>query len=293
MKTQYLLSTIAALASASTMNKAKLYSSGAIMAELMDKKSLSFEKQRSLGRYEATQYPDILSQVPCIDGKATAIPGNANYTFGCSNVDLYTFKSHASLGSVTGEGSSSWGWTSADGREFVCIGQKDGAAFAEITSTGGLVYLGRLPAYSVNSLWREIRGYRDYMIIGSEAAKHGIQIFDMRKLLTIDPAQPVTFSNQKDLTGHFDGLPQGKTHNVVVNEETGYIYSVGAMPREQGCAAGPIFINVADPSKPTQEGCASSEGYTHDAQCVVYRGPHTKYVGKEICYGYNEDKLVM
>jgi hypothetical protein len=49
------------------------------------------------------------------------------------------------------------------------------------------------------------------MIIGSEAEGHGIQIFDMKKLLEIDPAKPVTFSNTKDLVGHFKGLPIGRT----------------------------------------------------------------------------------
>jgi len=81
-----------------------------------------------------------------------------------------------------GRGSSSWGWTAPDGREFVAIGQMDGAAFAEITKDGQLQYLGRLPAYSVNSMWREIRGFKNYMVIGSEAANHGIQVFDMRKV---------------------------------------------------------------------------------------------------------------
>lgn len=31
----------------------------------------------------------------------------------------------------------------------------------------------------------------------------------------------------------------------------------------------------------------------HDAQCVIYRGPDKKYVGREICYGYNEDTLTI
>lgn len=96
-------------------------------------------------------------------------------------MDLYDFRSHVDLGSPTGEGSSSWGWTSDDGREFVAIGQSDGAAFVEISSEGKLVYLGRLPQYSVPIIWREIRAYKNYMIIGSEAVGHGIQIFDMTK----------------------------------------------------------------------------------------------------------------
>jgi hypothetical protein len=111
--------------------------------------------------------------------------------------------------------------------------------------------------------------------------------------LNIDAKSPVTFDKKKDLTGHFDKLPTGKTHNVVVNEETGFVYAVGAMPRDKGCAAGPIFINVTNPANPIQEGCAAMDGYTHDAQCLIYRGPHIKYVGREICYGYNEDTLTM
>jgi hypothetical protein len=95
---------------------------------------------------------------------------------------LYNFKSHASLGSKTGQGSSSWGWTSPEGREFIAAGQADGAAFAEITKEGKLVYLGRLPQVSAPSIWREIRGYKNFMVIGSEAENHGIQIFDMTKV---------------------------------------------------------------------------------------------------------------
>jgi len=97
-------------------------------------------------------------------------------------IDLYSFKSHAELGSRTGQGSSSWGWTSPEGREFVAIGQADGAGFIEITKDGQMLYLGRLPAVSKPAIWREIRGFKDYMIIGSESEGHGIQVFDMKKV---------------------------------------------------------------------------------------------------------------
>lgn len=45
-----------------------------------------------------------------------------------------------------------------------------------------LIYLGRLPQYSTTSRWREIRSYKNYMVIGSEASRHGVQIFDMTKV---------------------------------------------------------------------------------------------------------------
>jgi hypothetical protein len=64
------------------------------------------------------------------------------------------------------------------------VAQADGAAFAEITHRGKLVYLGRLPQSSTAapSIWREIRGYKNYIIIGSEAENHGVQVFDMTKV---------------------------------------------------------------------------------------------------------------
>jgi hypothetical protein len=61
-----------------------------------------------------------------------------------------------------------------------------------------------------------MKSYREYMLIGSEAANHGVQFFDMKKLLNIDPKSPKTFSTKTDLAGFFNDLPAGRSHNVVV-----------------------------------------------------------------------------
>ncbi len=34
-------------------------------------------------------------------------------------------------------------------------------------------------------------------------------------------------------------------------------------------------------------------GYTHDAQCVVYRGPDADYQGRQLCFGSNEDVVTV
>lgn len=183
--------------------------------------------------------------------------------------------------------------TATVGREFIAIGQTDGTAFAEVNRQGKLVYLGRLPAQSVPSQWREIKVNGNYLVVGSEAVAHNIQIFDMRKLLRINPRTPRIFSPLTDLTGLFTALPVGRSHNVVVNEEKGYAVAVGSAPRNDSCAAGLIFIDMSDPSKPFSPGCSPQDGYIHDAQCIVYRGPHKKYFGRDICYGYNEDTLTI
>ncbi|KAK3708293.1 hypothetical protein LTR37_011558 [Vermiconidia calcicola] len=280
------------------------YGSGFVHQKIMGMKHDIWARDRAAGLHAPDRYPSLHNQrdgarqrsdsVKCRNGQAVVEPGNANQTFRCKNMDLYDFKSHADLGSSEGEGSSSWGWTSADGRQFGAIGQADGTAFVEIDyKTGNLAYLGRLPQQSVPSIWREIRVYNDICIIGSEAEGHGVQLFDMKKLLDLDPSSPVTFSTETDVLGVFRGLPIGRTHNIVVNWDLGYAVAVGAQPRNSTCLSGLIYIDLSDPSNPTSPGCASDDGYTHDAQCVKYNGPDTRYTGRDICMAYNEDSLTI
>ena len=58
------------------------------------------------------------------------------------------------------------------------------------------------------------------------------------------------------------------------------------------------MIDVREPTNPTFAGCfADTEtgrrgtGYSHDAQCVIYRGPDEEHQGSEICFGSNETAL--
>ena len=45
---------------------------------------------------------------------------------------------------------------------------------------------------------------------------------------------------------------------------------------------GLVMIDVEDSLKPVFAGCYQDDGYTHDAQCVIYRGPDHEYYGKEV-----------
>jgi hypothetical protein len=91
------------------------YVSGAVHRELMGRKESTFAKQRNSGAYNSFRYKPVTKFTPCEDGRA------GNYQ--CGNIDLYSFTPHSELGSVSGEGSSIWGWTSDDGREIVIVGQ--------------------------------------------------------------------------------------------------------------------------------------------------------------------------
>ncbi|KAK3401513.1 hypothetical protein B0T20DRAFT_116352 [Sordaria brevicollis] len=280
--------------------KAELYENGARHEHIMALKHQTWAEMDAAGVFNSKQYKKFpshkLDYVPCVKGYASYIPGDAKYTFKCNNLDLYDFKTHAELGSGSGRGAGSWGWTSPKGREFVAIAQEDGTAFAEVTKKGKLVYLGRLPQYTTAapSLWREIKGYKSYILIGSEAVNHGVQIFDLAKLQNVDPKNPKVFSNEKDLDGWWnEGLPVGRSHNVVTNEEKKYGVAVGFQPRTGPLRAGLVFFDLTDPKNPKTLGGSGADGYVHDAQCIVYRGPDLKYYGKDICYGYDEDSLTI
>ena len=45
---------------------------------------------------------------------------------------------------------------------------------------------------------------------------------------------------------------------------------------------GLLIYDVTHPAHPEYIGCNGQDGYTHDAQCVVYNGPDANYTGKEV-----------
>ncbi|GAB1319804.1 Regulatory P domain-containing protein [Madurella fahalii] len=279
--------------------QADLYDNGLRHGEIMALKEKTWRELDQVGVFDSTRYKTFNQaegHVVCTNGVASYVPGDPKYAFRCKGLDLYDFKTHAQLGSSPGRGSGSWGWTSPQGREFVAIGQVDGTAFAEVSAAGKLIYLGRLPQYTnaPQSLWREIKGYKSFILIGSEATQHGIQIFDMSKLVDINPTKPIVFSNERDLTGFWtEGLPLGRSHNVLTNEERNYGVATGFQPRTGPFRAGLVFFDLTDPSNPKTLGGTGADGYVHDAQCLVYRGPDEKYNGRDICYGYDEDSLTI
>ncbi|KAF9044921.1 hypothetical protein BJ165DRAFT_1527864 [Panaeolus papilionaceus] len=290
------------------------YASGEVMDKIMAEKQAAWDQAGQRGLFNPKRFSSNNGFTPCQNGYVTMKFNGTEEKFQCNNLDVTGHLTHADLGSKATDdeiGSSIWGYT-VNGREFVAVAQSDGAAFAEVVgkgwwnyvpfigkAEGSLDYIGRLPAYSVNSLWREIRDYKGtYAIIGSEAVGHGIQIFDMSKLLELRPwwnplsTTTKVFDIHTD-SYHFGDLPVGRTHNVVSAAASNHIVSVGAAPRNSTCRSGLIFIDLNDIANPKQSGCAPADGYVHDAQCLIYHGPDKQYEGREICYGYNEDALTI
>ncbi|KAH7303921.1 hypothetical protein B0I35DRAFT_363989 [Stachybotrys elegans] len=252
------------------------------MSALRQRKEATYAKQEAAGAFDLNRYESISSAIPCVDGKAGE--------FSCNGLDLRGFLRHQDMGSRTRVGNDVWGWTDPNsGREFALLGQTDGTAFAEVHRDGSLTYVGRLPTQTVASSWRDIKVIGNFAYIGSEAPGHGMQIFDLTKLLTVTAGSPVSWS-LRDLTAHFSGF--GSSHNLVANPETALIAAVGTEYALK-CRAGLWMVDVSNPRRPQDAGCVSSDGYVHDAQCVIYRGPQRAFQGREICFNYNEDALTI
>lgn len=211
------------------------------------------------------------AQTPCENGMA------ANYP--CDGFDL---QSHFSLGQMGASGGNdSWGWVDPDdGTEYALVGLDNGTAFIDISDPINPIYLGKLPTHTSSSIWRDIKVYNNHAFIVSEANGHGMQVFDLTRLRTV-ANPPETFDNDE----HYDGF--GGSHNIVINEETGYAYSVG----DNTYGGGLHFVNIQDPLNPVAAGGYAAGGYTHDAQIIIYDGPDQDYVGKEIAFASNADHV--
>ena len=211
----------------------------------------------------------------------TACSGGMAGGYPCNDVDLMAFLPHAEIGG--GNGNDIWGWTDPEnGREYALVGRTTGTAFVDITNPSQPVYVGNLPAHGLPSVWRGIKVFANHAFIVSEAVNHGMQVFDLTALRAVT-APPVTFAE----TSHYAGF--GSTHTLALNTRTGYAYAAGT----RTCEGGLHVVDVRNPAAPRAAGCFSFDGYTHEAQCVVYKGPDTLYNGREICLNSNEDTLTI
>jgi choice-of-anchor B domain-containing protein len=232
---------------------------------------------------------------PCADGMAG--------TFPCNKVDLAAFLPVADIDGTDAAGVTAndiWGWTDPlTDREYALVGLSNGVAFVEVTDPTAPVYLGNLPGHTVDSLWRGLKVYRDHLYVVSEAAGHGMQVFDLTHLRNVQ-SPPVTFTED----AHYNNFTSA--HTINVDEETGFLYVAGSKPNPNrtpnvdtcpGVSAtkggGLHMIDVRNPEAPAFAGCVNEDGYVHETECVVYRGPDAQHSGREICFNSNEDTLTI
>ena len=224
--------------------------------------------------------PDALGAV---FGEERRCTEGAVESFDCNDIELLAYIPISLLTAPEAargiRANDNWGWTDSEtGREYALVGRNDGTSFIDITDPTNPVLIGDLPKTPNtprSQLWRDIKTYGDHAyIVADGAGAHGMQVFSLARLRDVlDP--PVVFD--PDLLYRGDGLNVVESsHNIIINEETGVAYLTS-----RGCA-GMHMVDISEPMEPTFVGC-SEPGGTHDAQCIVYRGPDESYRGREIC----------
>ncbi|MFT5142915.1 MAG: choice-of-anchor B domain-containing protein [Rhodothermales bacterium] len=216
--------------------------------------------------------------------------------FPCKDVNMSSFMNMEDLGAQRGIRTNDiWGWEDPEtGREYALVGLSNATSFVDVTNAENPVLIGTLMLTDTArpAVWRDIKVYKDHAYIVADGAnQHGMQVFDLRQLRDFD-GTPTEF----EMTFYYDDI--ASAHNIVINEETGFGYSVGSSSGGETCGGGLHMIDLREPARPTFAGCFADgnsgrrgTGYSHDAQCVVYQGPDSDYRGHEICLGSNETAL--
>jgi hypothetical protein len=132
------------------------------------------------------------------------------------------------------------------------------------------------------SLWRDVRVYSNYAYVGSEAAGHGLQVFDLTQLRSVT-SPPVVFEE----TNHYDGY--GHSHTTAVNADTGFIYAAGS----DTCNGGLHMVDVSDPAEPRLRGMREPGRLRPRDRVRQLRGTDADYAGHELCFNANEDTLTI
>jgi choice-of-anchor B domain-containing protein len=215
----------------------------------------------------------ITTGASCEGGTADGYP--------CEDVDLVQYTPFSTVLATM-----NWGWTDPDsGGEwaiqasysmvvFIYMGDAQGGGMSASIQYAMALHNGG------GNTWSDVKTYGNWLLHGSEKAGHGVQILDLKKHLVPHSGSAIELQPDKWWGGF------GDSHNLVVNEETSLAFGMDVAGGDLGWNfCGLYAFDIRDPMNPVAKGCLYS-GSTHDAQCVLYRGPDEAYFGKEICFVY-------
>ena len=132
-------------------------------------------------------------------------------------------------------------------------------AFVEVTDPFRPAVVGHLPTAAgidaPGSFWRDIKTIGHHALIVSEEPGHGLQVFDLERLLDANATNGTT--PLFEATTRHGGF--SNAHNLFVHEEAGFAYVVGS----SACGGGMYVLDVTDPASPAFAGCYTQDGYVH------------------------------
>ncbi|WP_420449628.1 choice-of-anchor B family protein [Candidatus Palauibacter sp.] len=247
------------------------------------------------GPVERDTVPPTLSTAPVLV-RTTACQGGSAGGFPCNGVDLVARMTASALrpGRAATHVNDVWGWTDPQtGVEYALVGRDDGLSIVDLSTPHAPRPIAFLPSHTGSSIWRDMKVYADHVyVVADNIAGHGMQILDLTRLRGL-----AAFT---ELSADARYTRVSAVHNLAINEETGFAYALGSSRGGDTCGGGLHMINLSNPTSPSFAGCHAvpgtgrqGRGYTHDVQCVVYRGPDGAYAGREICVGTNETAIVV
>ncbi|HWC14327.1 MAG TPA: choice-of-anchor B family protein [Actinomycetota bacterium] len=257
---------------------------------------------------EATEAAPKASEAPAAESglspaaQTFECEGGMAGPFPCQNVDLASIFPLGGAGA--GTGNDVWGWTDPKtGKEYALVGSALVTTFVDVTDPENPRNVGFLPTSGITDfvLWRDIKVDGNYAFIVAEHTNHGMQVFDLTRLRDAGPVPQLFTADVVYRGADEEGEELGNAHNIAINEETDFAYVIGS----NTCVSGPggqngglHMVDISQPENPKFAGCAlvmepANHNYIHDVQCVVYRGPDADYRGHEICFGSNEEVVVV
>lgn len=142
-----------------------------------------------------------------------------------------------------------WGYTDCEQNEYAIIASRRFIHFVNITNADSLYEVAAF-AGGGNSLWRDMKTYRDRAYAAAQRDQEGLMIFDLSQV-------PDSVSKSNQTNAFFSN-----THNIFIDEENGRLYTAGADSMLNGVIVLDLTTNPDEPvllSKTLLEG-----GYVHD-----------------------------
>lgn len=153
---------------------------------------------------------------------------------------------HARLANYPGY-SACTAYVHPDGREYAVVGTSGGTSIVNVTNPSASYEVAFIPG--LTSQWREMKSYRRWIYITTEATGGGIQIVRMT-----DPENPVLV---KVWAGSFN-----RAHTLAVDTTRALLIANGT--RFNNAANGMRVLSIDDPENPVEIGVYAND-YVHDS----------------------------
>jgi choice-of-anchor B domain-containing protein len=163
-----------------------------------------------------------------------------------------------------------------NGREYALVGNYQGMAIVDVTNPAAPTIFQQVTG--LPSSWREIKVYRDYAYVTTEADGSGLQIVDLTSLglATPMPTTTTTFRSEGSLTNI------RRIHALHIDEDKGFVYLFGGVSdfttvigTTATTGGEAIVLDIkTDPLHPRYVG-KSTGGYIHDGYVrgdILYSG---------------------